>query len=614
MKHEEITINEDSITIGATALDRNPASSKEYIPGASILIHTPQTIRNLEKIAQAIKLDEPLLLTGETASGKTSLIKHIAYLTGNSCLRLNLSSLTEKLEFIGGFSPNEAGILVWRDGILVKAMKQGHWLILDEINLCPAQILERLNSLLDDDRFLTITEHDNEKLIRPDEYERQKELLGSNKDRILCERDGMEYLLFDNVKIFRIHSAFRLFGTMNPAEGKYSGRKEFSPALMNRFRVKWIDELSQDDIRIIVYEKYGVDFPKWILDNALEFHHEMYIKARELSGDKVYYTIRHLQRWLNRVKTNNPRDKSGLARVFSIEAKEVYGDGLSHLSEDDPQWAIKKYLYDILAQKFGSDFQDDDIEVTTYNGKVCLGDVCFEVKDRPTFYEPVYPLKLTYSTRLFLKKIAKAALKNEPVLLIGPTSCGKTSFVRFLANLTGRHVISQDMDGQTDVCQLIGQYIPQEQSSHYKWQPGLLLQAIENGSWILIDELNLVEPEVLERINSLIDDDRSIVVTEHKNEIYIPAAIYETKLNNLINHERIDSDEAEKILSGQGFFPIHPDFRLFCAMNPENYVGRTRLSLAMLNKFTLIWVPEEQTEQEQLSIIEHYMSVFDRRN
>ena len=50
------------------------------------------------------------------------------------------------------------GKLVFQDGPLVTAMREGQWVILDELNLAPTDILEALNRVLDDNRELFITE------------------------------------------------------------------------------------------------------------------------------------------------------------------------------------------------------------------------------------------------------------------------------------------------------------------------------------------------------------------------------------------------------------------------------------------------------------------------
>lgn len=40
---------------------------------------------------------------------------------------------------------DESGRLVFREGLLVQAVRQGHWIVLDELNLAPTEVLEALN-------------------------------------------------------------------------------------------------------------------------------------------------------------------------------------------------------------------------------------------------------------------------------------------------------------------------------------------------------------------------------------------------------------------------------------------------------------------------------------
>jgi len=53
---------------------------------------------------------------------------------------------------------DQGGKLVFQEGILVEAVRNGHWVILDELNLAPSEVLEALNRLLDDNRELHIVE------------------------------------------------------------------------------------------------------------------------------------------------------------------------------------------------------------------------------------------------------------------------------------------------------------------------------------------------------------------------------------------------------------------------------------------------------------------------
>ena len=54
--------------------------------------------------------------------------------------------------------PDKNGRLRFHEGVLVDALKNGHGIILDEINLARSEILESLNRLLDDNKELFINE------------------------------------------------------------------------------------------------------------------------------------------------------------------------------------------------------------------------------------------------------------------------------------------------------------------------------------------------------------------------------------------------------------------------------------------------------------------------
>ena len=40
---------------------------------------------------------------------------------------------------------DDAGRLVFHEGALVMALRRGHWVVLDELNLAPTEVLEALN-------------------------------------------------------------------------------------------------------------------------------------------------------------------------------------------------------------------------------------------------------------------------------------------------------------------------------------------------------------------------------------------------------------------------------------------------------------------------------------
>lgn len=70
---------------------------------------------------------------------------YLAAQTGHRLVRINNHEQTDLQEYLGSYISDETGKLVFREGALVEAVRQGHWLLLDELNLAPSQVLEALN-------------------------------------------------------------------------------------------------------------------------------------------------------------------------------------------------------------------------------------------------------------------------------------------------------------------------------------------------------------------------------------------------------------------------------------------------------------------------------------
>eukprot|EP00438_Fugacium_kawagutii_P009773 Skav218794 [mRNA] locus=scaffold1140:170567:172432:- [translate_table: standard] len=95
----------------------------------------------------------------------------------------------------------------------------------------------------------------------------------------------------------------------------------------------------------------------------------------------------------------------------------------------------------------------------------------------------------------------------------------------------------------------------------FEWADGALVEAMRCGGGFLVDEISLAEDSVLERLNSVLEPEHSLLL-------------------------------AEKPLTGSDLEVIHalPSFRLFATMNPGGDFGKRELSPALRNRFTEIWV------------------------
>lgn len=171
--------------------------------------------QNLKLIDYAIENNKSVLMIGETGTGKTTMIRELAKTHKRQVVRFNLTGETTVDDFVGKYTLNQKGATEWQDGILLKAMKEGSWLMVDEINSALPEILFVLHSLLDDDKYVVVPQHDNE--------------------------------------IIRAHEDFRFFANMNPTD-EYAGTKELNKAFKSRFDVTLYTEYAsnKDEADIIL--------------------------------------------------------------------------------------------------------------------------------------------------------------------------------------------------------------------------------------------------------------------------------------------------------------------------------------------------------------------------
>jgi midasin len=85
---------------------RGPPQTNSRRPFA---LHKP-SLQLLARLATCVALNEPILLTGETGTGKTTVVSYLASLLSRPLLSLNVSQQTESSDLLGGFKPVDARI------------------------------------------------------------------------------------------------------------------------------------------------------------------------------------------------------------------------------------------------------------------------------------------------------------------------------------------------------------------------------------------------------------------------------------------------------------------------------------------------------------------------
>lgn len=104
--YPRVQLNSDNLVVGSVTIKRSHA--QPHIASESHLLILPEIRQSLEAAAQCVERQWLCILIGPSSSGKTSLIRLLANLTGNVVNEINLSSATDISELLGSFEQYDA--------------------------------------------------------------------------------------------------------------------------------------------------------------------------------------------------------------------------------------------------------------------------------------------------------------------------------------------------------------------------------------------------------------------------------------------------------------------------------------------------------------------------
>jgi MoxR-like ATPase len=431
------------------------------------LARTPTLVKNVARVFATIVAKSSLLLEGPPGVGKTAVVEQVAKLLGVKCERINFSANTTTDQLIGNVIPRcVAGqrIFEWQDGVLLRAIKDKKWLLFDELNLAPPDVLDRLASLLNPD----VTQ-----FLVPEK---------GTADEI--DKDGI-----------------CIFATMNPVSTG-GGRNRLPRSIANFFTIVQLDgyaagkDDSPDELDIIMQKLYHrlikPDGDDWaILTEDLRASvyatHKAIcekVAAREIGaeGGPFEFNLRDLTK-LRDVLGGNAKDLRDYYRFSTApQSKTDEQSSDQDLSDTDvrllalrkfvdlvycrcfqsvaDQEAARDLINDKLACKSDRCASDSGVD-SSVNGFVRIGSAHLQTGDSGDFDQAnAKPLVHSRGTVERLEVLAAASQSMMPVLLEGDTCSGKSALVRELARLARRHLVVISMTHETEVGDLIGQWLP----------------------------------------------------------------------------------------------------------------------------------------------------------
>jgi len=109
---------------------------------------------------------------------------------------------------------------------------------------------------------------------------------------------------------------------------------------------------------------------------------------------------------------------------------------------------------------------------------------------------------------------------NLPILIKGPTGCGKTRFIEYMASKLNRQLITIACHEETSAIDLLGRHVIK--GAETVWQDGPLTKAVKDGAIIYLDEIAEARPDVIVAIHSLTDHRRILYLDRINESITAP--------------------------------------------------------------------------------------------
>lgn len=163
----------------------------------------------------------------------------------------------------------------------------------------------------------------------------------------------------------------------------------------------------------------------------------------------------------------------------------------------------------------------------------------------------------------------------EPVLLFGPTQCGKTSVLNQIANRLQVPMWSITGNRQLELTEIFGQYGLNPEGG-YIWMDGPLTQAARHGGWFMINEIDRIRPDVLVGLNDVLS----------------------------MSDFTLSNKQGEIV-------KLHPNFRIVCTANSNlagdeggNYNTANIHDKSVLERFSMMLAVDYPSEAEEKLLLE----------
>lgn len=409
---------------------------------------TVPALKALKELSLAFFSRTPILLSAAPASGKSSMIAHLAASLGSSSI-VSISLADRSIDaksLLGSLSSSvtDPGTFTFIDGTLTRCLKQGKWLVLDDIEMAAPDVLALISTLAERmrerSRYMPAGAHGG--------FDGRASVGVLADGQWIAAREG-----------------FALFATTsNLSPPRWLGSQFWANVVQ--------DPLGLEDMAQVLKVSHHK-----ISDQLLEEILVVWQTVCECTQPgQRQTTFRDLFKWCRRVNGLVPPSAAGTSfrrnptfqEESFLEAVDVFFGSFNDIFSEASQQALTRLAETLglssergmwLLQGRTPECIFPTAADATRKKHMQVGRITLSRDLRP-LAKNARPFALTRPSLSLMEQLAVCTHFTEPVLLVGETGTGKTTTVSQLAMLLGRELISLNMSNQSEASDLIGGFKP----------------------------------------------------------------------------------------------------------------------------------------------------------
>ena len=343
----------------------------------------------LQKLALAVRLDQPVLIEGPVGCCKTSLVECLANYVGRvkspEILKLQMGDQIDRKVLIGSYHCTEIpGQFVWKAGPFTQALTAGNWIVLEDIDLAPNELINDIVTII--------------------------------KTKSLDSISGCSFIGG------KVHSSFRMFFTRRLVAGHSETYRLTDHEVIYKLceRIEF-QQPAREELRELIKSKWPS--LSTFADKLIDIY-DLVQTSQLTTRSNRRITLRDLIKLCNRISlTFNNRSKEAFTLLLDTsDCFIAYLNGSARKLELCKQIGV---LFNFTGEQVSAIYFKRKPVVEISDGQFKVGRYTLSINENRHFRESSTIFAFNLQSLVLLEQVAASIVHSESVLLIGETGVGE---------------------------------------------------------------------------------------------------------------------------------------------------------------------------------------------